>query len=174
MFQPAVTSVGRSELLAPIRRNRLVPRKRGPLILLVEDDSEMRAMIARMLRKDGYDVVECADGDSAFDWLGDGVFDGYYERLPAVIVSDVRLPYFDGFEILETMHEARTQVPTILITAFPDQDVYRRAYDLGARSVLAKPFDLEELRTIIWTTLEPATRPISPPSRATRRASSPA
>jgi DNA-binding response OmpR family regulator len=143
----------------PPRGKSLVPWKRGPTVLLVEDDTELSRLIASTLRRDGYHVVECPNGDAAFDWLGDGVFDGYYERLPELIVSDVRLPYFDGFEILDAMREALTRVPVILITGFPDDELYRRAFALGARNVLAKPFDLEDLRAAVWLALLPSDRP---------------
>jgi two-component system chemotaxis response regulator CheY len=140
------------------RQQSLVPWRRGPSILLFEDDAELRRLIALALRRDGYHVVERANGDAAFDWLGDGVFDGYYERLPDLIVSDVRLPHFDGQEILEAVRESVTRVPVILITGFPDDELYRRAFALGARNVLAKPFDLEELRAAVWLALRPSER----------------
>lgn len=133
--------------------SRWLPWRRPPTILLVEDDEELRRLLGRVLRRDGYTVVECPDGDTAIDWLGDGVFDGYYEKLPALVVSDVRLPYLDGLDLLETMHCPTTRVPMILITAFPDAELYQRAFALGARCVLAKPFDLEELRAAVWTAL---------------------
>jgi DNA-binding response OmpR family regulator len=140
------------------RRKALTRWRRGPAVLLVEDDDELRRLIARVLRRDGHHVVECDDGDAALDWLGDGVLDGDYERLPALVVSDVRLPYFDGLELLEALQGARPKVPAILITGFPHEDLYRRAYALGARSVLAKPFDLEDLRAAVWLALRPEAR----------------
>jgi len=141
------------ELPGPRRASRWLPWRRPPTILLVEDDEEMRRLLELVLRRDGYEVVACPDGDTAIDWLGDGVFDGYYEQLPALVVSDVRLPYIDGLELLETLHSPTTGVPIVLITAFPDAGLYERAFALGARSVLAKPFDLDELRAVVWTAL---------------------
>jgi CheY-like chemotaxis protein len=135
---------------------RLVPWRRGPLVLLVEDDHEMRQMIAGVLRRDGCYVVECANGDEALEWLGPGVLDGYVERLPALVVSDVRLPFFDGLEILEGLSCANQRIPVILITAFPEDEVVERAYALGARNVLAKPFDLRDLRAAVRAVLPPA------------------
>jgi CheY-like chemotaxis protein len=140
------------------RRKPLRLWKRGPTILLVEDDAAFRGLVARGLRGDGYQVVECENGDAAVDWLGDGIFDGYCERLPALIVSDVRMPYFDGFELLETMRAVVPRVPVILITGFPDDTVYQRAFALGARNVLAKPFELEELRAAVWLALRAGER----------------
>jgi CheY-like chemotaxis protein len=49
-------------------------------------------------------------------------------------------------------------VPVILITGFPNQELYQRAFALGARSVLAKPFALEDLRAAVWLALRPAVR----------------
>ena len=159
MAEPTPILTTRSQA-SPAQRERkgLVPWKRGPSILLVEDDHALRSMIAQALRRDGYLVVECANGDEALDWLGHGILDGYYERLPALIVSDIRLPYFDGLELLDSMRSALDRVPFILITAFPDEEVYRRAFALGARNVLAKPFDLEDLRAAVWMALEPEDR----------------
>jgi CheY-like chemotaxis protein len=159
MAEPAPILTKRSQSSpAQQERKRLVPWKRGPSILLVEDDHALRSMIAQTLRRAGYLVVECADGDEALDWLGHGILDGYYERLPALIVSDVRLPHFDGLELLDSMRSALDRVPFILITGFPDEEVYRRAFALGARNVLAKPFELEDLRAAVWTALEPEDR----------------
>lgn len=149
MSQPAAT---------PNEHEGLVPSKRGPTLLLVEDDHEMRRMIARALRKDGYHVVERADVGGALVWLGEGAQDGYYERLPKLIVSDIRLPGYDGFKLLEAMRFAIERVPVVLITGFPDDETYRRAFEFGARNVLEKPFDLDELRAVVWTTLEPEDR----------------
>lgn len=155
MLQSTTTRTRRDALPEPSRRKRLVPWKRGPEILLVEDDVELRRMVAAALRRDGYHVVECADGPAALDRIGEALVDGRSERLPALIVSDVRLPGFDGLEILEAVQAALAHVPVVLVTAFPDEQLYRRAFALGARNVLAKPFDLDELRAVVWTTLEP-------------------
>ena len=156
MAQPAGPNRSPAESAQRTPLTSRLPWRRGPTVLLVEDDAELRHLIARTLRRDGHHVVECANGDAAFDWLGDGVFDGYYERLPALVVSDVRLPYFDGLEILEALRGAVTRVPVILITGFPDDELYRRALTLGARNVLAKPFELEDLRAAVWLALRPS------------------
>ena len=158
MAQPISVESRPRRLAKGPRRKSLVSWRRGPTILLIEDDGELRRLVASALRRDGYHVVECPNGDAAIDWLGDGVFDGYYERLPALIISDVRLPYLDGFEILEAMRQALTSVPVILITAFPDDEIYRRAFALGARNVLAKPFEVEDLRAAVWIALQPTDR----------------
>jgi len=126
------------------RRKQLVAVEQRPLILLAEDDPDMRRMLASSLRQD-YEVVEVSDGDEALTWLGPGVLDGDSERLPALIVSDIRLPYFSGLEILEGMQLASRRVPVILITGFGDTETHAAARQLGAQQVLDKPFEIREL-----------------------------
>ena len=116
-------------------------------------------MLATALRRDGYAVVECANGDDALDWLGPGVLEGDLEQLPAAIISDIRMPYFTGLDILAGVNCGRERIPVILITAFPDEESTALASRLGARCVLAKPFPLEDMRRALRSALEPPERP---------------
>ena len=137
------------------KRKRLAAWSQGPTVLLVEDDPDMREMLAGVLRAEGYGVVEAADGDDALEWLGDGVLDGELSRLPAVIVSDVCLPYFSGLDILEGVQLAPRRLPVILITGFGDAETHARARELGAVCVLDKPFAMEDLRSAVKAALRP-------------------
>jgi DNA-binding NtrC family response regulator len=99
-------------------------------------------------------VVAVPDGDQALDWLGLCLFDGSLARVPALIVSDVRLPEFGGLELLEGLLCAVDDVPVILITGFPSTELYAEAFELGAARVLAKPFDLDALLGAVSSVLE--------------------
>ena len=123
-------------------------------ILLIEDDGEMRRLLERTLVRDGYRVVAVEDGDRALDWLGLCLEGGSLENVPALIVSDVRLPHFSGLELLEGLLCAAPEIPVILITGFPSEETYAEAFELGAVRVLAKPFDLDALRFAVFTVLE--------------------
>jgi DNA-binding NtrC family response regulator len=123
-------------------------------ILLIEDDAEMRRLLQLALEREGYEVVAVSDGDQALDWLGLCLFDGSLARVPALIVSDVRLPEFGGLELLEGLLCAIDEVPVILITGFPSAELYAEAFGLGAARVLAKPFDMEALLGAVSTVLE--------------------
>jgi two-component system response regulator HydG len=123
-------------------------------ILLIEDDHEMRKLLELAFTREGYEVVALADGEQALDWLGLCLFDGSLARVPALIVSDVRLPEFGGLELLEGLLCAMDDVPVILITGFPSDELYAEAFELGAARVLAKPFDLESLLGAVYTVLE--------------------
>src|SRR5262245_39527104 len=78
-----------------------LPEVEDRTILLVEDDPEMRELLAAVLRRHGYRVCEAPDGDRALEWLGPGFLARNPDHLPAVIVSDIWLPYCSGIEILE-------------------------------------------------------------------------
>ena len=143
----------------PASRPRAQRETRGWLrsertILLIEDDEEMRKLLQLALTREGYEVVALSDGDQALDWLGLCVVDGSLARVPALIVSDVRLPEFDGLELLEGLCCAIDDVPVILITGFPSDELYAEAFELGAARVLAKPFDLEALLGAVSSVLE--------------------
>ncbi len=138
-------------------------------ILLIEDDAEMEKLLKLALEREGYEVVAVSDGDQALDWLGLCLFDGSLARVPALIVSDVRLPQFGGLELLEGLLCAVDDVPVILITGFPSTELYAEAFELGAARVLAKPFDMEALLGAVYTVLETrGARPdrTRPPGRA--------
>lgn len=152
-LQRPVRRTIRAKLSEAHARKRLVPLQHRSTILLVEDDTEMRRMLAAALRRDGHFVVEAANGDEALDWLAPGVLDGDLERVPDLVVSDIRLPYFSGLEILEGLQIAKSRIPVILITGFPDQETHDRAARLGAQCVLEKPFDLGQLRAAVHLAL---------------------
>ncbi len=140
---------------APRRQKRLPPRWGRQVVLLVEDDGEMCRMLAGVLRRDGYRVVEAADGDDALERLGPWALEGNLEFAPDLIVSDIRLPYFSGLEILEGIQIAADVVPVILITGFPDQETLAKARELGAECVLSKPFELADFRAAVRSALAP-------------------
>ena len=142
---------------APLRSERT--------ILLIEDDTEMRRLLERVLGRDGYQVVAFEDGDQALDWLGLCLFDGSLANVPALIISDIRLPHFSGLELLEGLLCAAPEIPVILITGFPSEETYAEAFELGAVRVLEKPFDLETLRLAIYTVLEARSTLAPPPPR---------
>ena len=144
------------------------PLHRERTILLIEDDTEMRRLLERTLARDGYTVVAVEDGDQALDWLGLCLFDGSLENVPALIVSDVRLPHFSGLELLEGLLCAAQEIPVILITGFPSEETYVEAFELGAARVLSKPFELDALRLAVSSVLELRSK-TALPSRAQRR-----
>ena len=126
-----------------------IPWRRSRTILLVEHDETIRRMFVAALRRDGHHVVEVANGDDAFDWLGPGVVDGELERIPDLVVSAVHVPFFSGLEILERLRSCARPIPVVLITSRPDAETRVEASRLGAACLLERPFEPGELRAAV-------------------------
>ena len=114
-------------------------------ILVAEDDSDLRPMIALALSEAGFDVVEAADGAVLLEYLAgsleeDGTFDKF-----DVIVSDIQMPGFTALDVLAGAQRFVTRTPILLVTAVRDPEILERARQLGAAGVLSKPIDVDEL-----------------------------
>jgi len=105
-------------------------------ILVVDDDPSVRGMLARMLQAENYNVVEAADGLDALEQCA---------RHPvAAVVTDVRMPRMDGFELGRRVAAEWPQVQLLLVTAYPDAD----AGELAGR-IMTKPFRPDEFIAIV-------------------------
>jgi CheY-like chemotaxis protein len=127
---------------------RTAPEAASPThLLLAEDDDEMRAMLADVLRADGYLVTEVSDGEEMVSKML-ALVDAESHPLD-VIVSDIRMPGHSGLEVLTLVRSLGLQTPVILVTAFGDLKTHRQAESIGVSAVLDKPFDLDDLRTLL-------------------------
>ena len=121
---------------------------RQPQILLAEDTDEMRTVVAMRLRQQGYGVTECRDGAeliselSAYLRTSEAAESGRHYDL---IISDIRMPGVFGLSIAEGAAECSNFPPTILITAFGDDETHEKARQFGVTAVIDKPFDMNEL-----------------------------
>lgn len=105
-------------------------------VLVVDDDVDIRSALSICLVSEGYGVEACEDGQVAIDRLQAGL-------LPDAIVLDLMMPRLNGFDLLKRLHaDPRwAAIPVVVISA-------NRGYsaeDLGVRSILRKPFELEDL-----------------------------
>lgn len=129
--------------------------KNRPRILLAEDDKEMRSLLARALRRAGYEISECPDGIALLDYL--------FHLLPAknenidLIISDIWMGGVTGLEVLEGLHDRDEFPPMILITAFGDQETHAKARRLGAVAMFDKPFDTDDLLAVVREFVPPGT-----------------
>ena len=113
-------------------------------ILVAEDDTELRSLLASMLRRDGFDVTDAPDGTAVRE-LARAIFEGRAKSLD-LVVMDVRMPGASGIELLGELRRAGFSAPIVLMTAFGDAKLHADANEAGASAVLDKPFDLDELR----------------------------
>jgi DNA-binding response OmpR family regulator len=109
-------------------------------VAVAEDDPDMRGLVGDALRRDGYTVIELADGADLKRELSERS-----EGPVDLVVSDIRIPLVTGLEILRSLRAARSAIPVVLMTAFGDEATRSEAVRLGA-IVFSKPFKLEDLR----------------------------
>jgi DNA-binding NtrC family response regulator len=117
-------------------------------ILLADDDDAMRALLAGALRRAGVDVVEACGGAELLERLAGGLTSEPPLRFD-LIISDVRMPGCDGLYILASLRHLSIETPVILITAFGTSATHAAAAHLGAFALLDKPFDVDDLMTLV-------------------------
>lgn len=109
-------------------------------ILLVEDDDALRAMLATALSREGYEVIEAADGDE-----GLAAFDAH---APDATILDLFMPRREGLETLRLIQKRRPGAAVIAISGGGDygpRPFLQVALRLGASATLAKPFEPAQL-----------------------------
>jgi len=114
-----------------------VTRQPRARILIVDDEENISFLLSAAWRGMGYAVDVAETGQDAITLAG--------TRQPDIVVLDVSLPDFDGFEVLRRLRLAGNKVPVIFLTARGDTDDRVRGLVEGADDYLAKPFSLEEL-----------------------------
>src|SRR5438093_1223873 len=126
-----------------------------PVVLVVDDDHGVRESF-RLILEDRYEVLEAADGRQALERLRASPVD--------LVLLDIRLPEMDGIEVLERMKAVDDRVEVILVTAVKTVRIAVDAMKLGAFDYLTKPFDEDELLSLIRRALEK--RPLEPELQA--------
>lgn len=112
-------------------------------VLVVDDDPAMRALLVQVLGRDGHTVSQARHGLEALAALQAFAFD--------VVLLDVRMPGLGGIEVLSMLPLPRPI--TLVMTGFPDRNVEIAARELGATAVLAKPFEIDDLRVLVASLL---------------------
>ena len=107
-------------------------------LLVVDDDAAVRRIIGRILRSDGLEVIEAADGDEAISLTE--------SEKPVLVVLDIHMPNLDGIATLETILELDPAIAVIIITGDASDRRAALALERGACDFIAKPFDLDHLR----------------------------
>jgi len=118
-------------------------------IVVAEDDFEMRRLVAGRLRETGDHVIEAKDGLDLVDILRAWYYPGTRAHPIDVIVTDVRMPGLSGLDVADMVHGGPHRIPIVLTTAFGSAVLETEARRLGVAAVLAKPFDLDELRRVV-------------------------
>ncbi len=118
-------------------------------ILVIEDKESMIDMLKQTLEAEGYQVVPARDGSEGIKKLAD-------ERI-GLVLTDLKLPKKDGFEVLKAAKQENPLLPVIVMTAFGTIETAVKAVKEGAYDFLTKPFDTGHLLVLIKRALD-ATR----------------
>jgi DNA-binding response OmpR family regulator len=108
-----------------------------PTILVIEDDSAIRRGVTDALRFSGYTVLEAAEGSSGMEQAQKATFD--------LMLLDLVLPNYSGFEILRAVREHRPGTPVIILSARGEEADRVKGLKLGADDYVVKPFSVREL-----------------------------
>ncbi len=110
-----------------------------PRILVVDDDRLIGELINNYLSEEEYEVFFVDNGEGVLN---------YVKRVrPHIILLDVLMADKDGLEVLKQVKEVDPMIGVIMITGVKDEDVVRKALELGAIDYITKPLDLEYLET---------------------------
>ena len=140
-------------LIAPLLHIHSSPRPRvapplcvaqQPRLMLVEDQDGLRTAVCKYLQKSGYQVDTFSHVDAAFDAITQGL-------LPDLIVTDVIMPGLDGYQLLKRVRAdpRLCGVPVVLLTARGLSDDRIVGYNAGASAYVSKPFEPEELLSVV-------------------------
>jgi len=115
-------------------------------ILIVEDDEVSRGAMEKVLQSYNYEAYSCRDGLEAISRLEEDSFD--------ILITDLHMPGMDGFELIRKAKMIQPDLPTILITGFPTEEVKSKAKEERMDGFFSKPVDWDELYLLLGALLE--------------------
>ena len=137
------------------RIGNILSTERGSSVLVVDDDNDLRALIATNLRRAGYNVIEAASAAEAMTLAR--------TTQPALALIDIPMPDVSGVELLRALRSdaATHTIPVMTMSANPDTTQEHRSVieALGATALMTKPYTIEELSGVLADGLRSATSP---------------
>ncbi|MHB0869860.1 MAG: sigma-54-dependent transcriptional regulator, partial [Chloroflexota bacterium] len=106
-------------------------------ILIADDDPSIRLLLRNFLESEGYDTTEAKSGGEVLRMLP--------EHTPDLVIMDLRMPEWDGIEVMRKLGEQNLKVPVLLMTAHGTANSAIQAIQLGAFDYITKPFELDDV-----------------------------
>jgi two-component system response regulator AtoC len=122
----------------------VLPEKKQ--VLIVDDEPNLRKILAAQLSRDGYEVMLAEDGEQGLSMLREHHID--------LVVTDLKMPKVDGMTLLREALKESPDLPIVMITAHGTVDTAVEALKLGAFDYLTKPFDKDEVRQVVAKALK--------------------
>ena len=120
-------------------------------LLIAEDDLHIRQGLATLLESEGYECIEAADGDEAWQL--------YLQHEPTLVLLDIMMPKQDGYSVCRRIRQHNEQLPVIFITAKSEEIDQVLGLELGADDYIKKPFGSREVIARIRAVARRALRP---------------
>jgi DNA-binding response OmpR family regulator len=114
-------------------------------ILVVDDEHDVCDMLEKFLTLKGYEVYTALSGEEALDLVK--------KKKPHIVLLDIKMPEMDGIECLKRIKEIEQEVGVIMITAVKQDDVGKKAMELGAYDYITKPLSLQYLQDCLMVKL---------------------
>jgi DNA-binding response OmpR family regulator len=118
-----------------------------PVVLVADDDDDIRDLVAFRLDRAGYEVLRAGDGQQALDLAK--------EHVPDLAVLDVMMPKLTGYDVTRELraNAATSRIPVILLTARVQEADVARGFEAGADDYVKKPFSPQELKARVQAVL---------------------
>ena len=111
------------------------------LILIVDDSLFQRKTVTSMIEKEGHEVIQAKGGLEGIELA--------MEKKPDLIVLDLLMPKFDGFEVMKTLNKKSMNIPVLIISADIQDTTHEMCKELGAAGFINKPVNRDELVSAI-------------------------
>jgi DNA-binding response OmpR family regulator len=106
-------------------------------VLIAEDDLQLGFLIKENLEEEGYEVINCPDGETAWEF--------FQKKQPDICLLDVNMPSRDGYSLARKIRQKNDVVPIIFLTAKSMEEDKLKGFETGADDYITKPFSMKEL-----------------------------
>jgi CheY-like chemotaxis protein len=111
------------------------------IILVVDDEKNTRELLREILLGEGYQVVEAEDGEKALEIIQKQKID--------LIITDRSMPVLGGLELLQRLKRDRKSIPSLMISAYGEEELWGAAIGQGARDYILKPFKAQDVLNVV-------------------------
>ncbi|MDD2509512.1 MAG: response regulator [Syntrophomonas sp.] len=107
-------------------------------IMIVDDQKGVRRLLEELFKREGWEVYAAADGKEAIEKA--------VQFQPSILLIDMKMPNMNGLEASQKILEKHQELAIIMMTAYGEMEVVKRALESGVRKCITKPFDILYLR----------------------------
>ncbi len=110
-------------------------------ILIVDDQKGVRRLLEELFKKEGWEVSVATDGREAISRVN--------TLMPDIILMDMKMPNMNGLEASQEILKEHRDLSIVMMTAYGEMDVVKKALDAGVKKCITKPFDIVYLRNMV-------------------------